>query len=373
LNGIYIHIPYCKQACSYCDFHFSTSLNTIDALVHSICAEIRERSLFFGIENASIDTLYFGGGTPSLLEPSHLEAIFDALTRHFTLDHVTEITIEANPDDITDEKLKCWKSFGINRISLGVQTFDDRTLSLLNRCHSRQMALNALHQIRDFDFEFNADLIFGLPGSSSKALQQDIDTLISFQPDHISAYALTVEPKTALDHQIKKGLINMTPEEHYEEQFFQVKDSLESSYYRHYEISNYAKAGKAALHNGNYWQGHPYLGIGPSAHSFIGNTREKNISHNIRYIKHATQNKFEREQEVLSKSAQMNEFLLTRLRTMDGISISEFNTRFGTNLCELKKDTLQSWSPHISWDTNKIRLTREGLLWADAIAMDLFV
>ena len=330
MAGIYIHIPFCKQACTYCNFHFSTSLQHKDNLIQSLIQEINEPNSFIDYEE-SIDTIYFGGGTPSLLSKDQLEKILDALSANFKINYGAEITFEANPDDINPESLDYWKNTGINRLSVGIQSFDPEELKWMNRAHRAKEAMSCLHNIRDAGFQnFSVDLIYGSPLLQDDQLIENCRVLFQQQVPHISCYALTVEPKTALSHLISAHKTEDINTNKQADQFEILLSQMKENGYEQYEISNFCVPGFRSKHNSSYWQGKPYWGFGPAAHSFNGNNlRRWNIANNALYIKSIDKHIIPFEEERLTTVQQMNEYIMISLRTMEGISLVGFIKRFG--------------------------------------------
>lgn len=374
MAGIYIHIPYCKQKCHYCNFYSVASRSTLPALVDAIGREASlQRSYLRG---QTIDTIYFGGGTPSLLNESELGYLFDAVAAGFTLSGNAEITLEANPDDITPGLLKTWKNMGINRLSIGVQSFNDKDLIYLNRVHNAERAHRCLTDARDAGFEnLTIDLIFGIPTLDDEGWMRNISLASETGIPHISAYALTVEPKTALDLLIRKGRVAAVDELQTARQFEMLMYALEQKGYLHYEISNYCLPGRYALHNTAYWKGHHYLGLGPSAHSYNGESRQWNVSSLDAYIKGINQQKPDFEVEFLDVSQQYNEYVMTGLRTIWGCNPDDIGSKFGKAYAENFIRNAARWIDRgcVSADSGLYTLTREGKLLADGIAADLFV
>lgn len=317
--GIYIHIPFCKQACTYCDFHFSTSLRSAAEVTDAIIREIRQQALFTG--SPAIQSVYFGGGTPSILPQKELERITEALEKKFGLAGVAEFTLEANPDDISTEALRSWKSLGINRFSIGVQSFYDRDLRYMNRSHNASEAERCIRLAQDAGFEnLSIDLIYGTPGLSNEAWLQNLEKAAALQVPHLSTYALTVEENTPLWFHIRRGRQRAPEEASYEDQFRILQAFLERQGYMHYEISNSARSGFRALHNSAYWYGLPYYGFGPSAHGFDGRQlRYSNLAHNVKYARFRDLSEI-RTEESLDETGQINEYILTRLRLDEGFS-----------------------------------------------------
>ena len=283
MAGLYLHIPFCKQACNYCNFHFSTSLKYKQEMVQAIGQEILLRQDY--LADKTLDSIYLGGGTPSLLDAGELDYLFGCIRSAFTLKEGIEITLEANPDDFSEAKLRIWQASPINRLSIGIQSFSDDDLRFMNRAHNASEATQCLTLARAYGFDnLTVDLIYGAPTTSDAVWQTNVQTLLDYQVPHISCYALTVEPQTALDHQIRKGLVPPVVEEQAARQFEQLMGWLTAAGYLHYEISNFARPGRLAQHNSSYWQSRHYLGVGPSAHSFNGHSRQWNVANNAFYL-----------------------------------------------------------------------------------------
>lgn len=375
MAGIYIHIPFCRKACTYCNFHFSTSLTQKENFVQALLKEISLPQHFID-KNEPIDTIYFGGGTPSLLSLKELHSILDSLYKTFHVEAKAEITLEANPDDITRDTVKEWMAFGINRLSLGVQSFNENELAWMNRSHSAKQALQSIDIIRNAGISnFSVDLIFGSPLSTDADIQKNVTVIIDNKIPHVSCYALTVENKTALHHHVLTGKSKPVDPEKQAAHFLLVSDLLSANVYEHYEISNYALPGFRSQHNSSYWKNKPYHGFGPSAHSFNGkNKRRWNISNNTAYINQLTDNQLPFEEEILTEDQQINEYIMTALRTMEGIDSKIFSSKFGNDKLAI---FLKHCEKHISsgrliTDNARIILSREGKLFADGIAADLF-
>jgi oxygen-independent coproporphyrinogen-3 oxidase len=373
MSGIYIHIPFCKQACSYCDFHFTTTFEKYRTkLIHALCDEIVMRKN--ELPEQPLMSIYFGGGTPSLLTIKELSNILTTIKSHFTLHAQCEITLECNPDDISASKAEHWKSEGINRLSIGVQSFMNQDLTWMNRAHDAKEAQKALAIVKKAKIPMTLDLIYGLPGTSITDWRQNIEKAISFQPEHISAYCLTIEPRTKLARQISNGDIEPCSEEDQASQFDLLVTLLRENNYEQYEISNFAKNEFYAIHNTAYWTGKPYLGIGPSAHSFDGEfIRQWNINNNARYIKGIEINDPVIEKEKLSPNDRFNEMILTGLRTKWGVNLASLS-----DLSPLSKSFLKTKSTYLLSESliekgDFLMLTEKGKLIADRIASDLFV
>lgn len=373
MAGIYIHIPFCKQACHYCNFHFSTSLRHRDEMVTAICKEIDLQKDF--LTNKNLTTIYFGGGTPSLLETSEINQILERLSKNYSWENNIEITLEANPDDITTEKISKLRAGGVNRLSIGIQSFIDSELLASNRAHNSDESLKAVQKCQDAGIDnLSIDIIYGMPGSTQDSWQYNIDKALELDVDHISSYALTVEPKTFLDHMVKKGRILLPKEMEVNKQYLQLIHSLTTAGYDHYEISNFAKPSKYAVHNTNYWMSVPYLGLGPSAHSYQPTFRQWNINNNAKYIKSISKGVIPSEIEQTKYEDQFNEYIMTRLRTMWGVDLNELNNRFSSELNNVQKNIAKYIkSQHVLLEDNHYRLTPKGKLLADGIASDLFL
>jgi oxygen-independent coproporphyrinogen III oxidase len=372
LSGIYIHIPFCKQACSYCDFHFSTTLHAKNDLVKAVCTEIALRKN--ELKNETIHTIYFGGGTPSILDTGEIESILNAITANYSLNKSLEITLEANPDDLTFDKTLALKNIGINRLSIGIQSFFDSDLLLMNRAHQSKDAENAIKNSLRAGFEnITIDLIYGTPGLSNKNWRHNLEKILTFNIPHFSAYSLTIEPKTLLNKKIKAGEMLPPSNEQSAKQFEILTDFAQKNKYEHYEISNFARDKLYAVHNTAYWQSKSYLGIGPSAHSFDGTTRSFNICNNHQYIKSIQKNILPTTIEKLTLENKYNEFVLTRLRTMWGVPFVEIE-KFGKQMEHyfLKQIKKHIEKQHVIKENNHFILTQKGKIVADYISADLF-
>lgn len=373
LGGIYIHIPFCRQACLYCNFHFSTSLRLKNDLIRALLKEIALTHVYD--EGETIETVYFGGGTPSLLTAEELKFIMEALHQKFTIRADAEITLEANPDDVSAVRLAEWKNTGINRLSMGVQSFFEEDLKWMNRAHNARQAIDSIALAQDAGFNnLTIDLIFGLPGLSDEKWQQNVQKAINFNISHLSCYALTVEPKTTLHNMISKHKLPDMDAEQQARQFMQLMQWLTEAGYEHYEISNFALPGRKSRHNSSYWQGKPYYGFGPAAHSFNGrDIRSWNVANNAMYIRSIEQNLLPAEQEKLTLVQRLNEYLMTGLRTMEGIDMEYIQKQFGNAAVEEISVRAQQYVPEkMVFTHQRLRLTDRGKLFADGIAADLF-
>jgi oxygen-independent coproporphyrinogen-3 oxidase len=375
MAGIYIHIPFCKQACHYCNFHFSASTKLLEPMVKAICKEIELQQHFFDAPNRIIDTIYFGGGTPSLL-PSHATGqILDTIQKYFSLSAQIEITLEANPDDITKEKLTSLKSMGINRLSLGVQSFVDADLIWMNRAHRSEAAIQAIELAKEVGIcNISIDLIYGIPTLSNENWIQNINKAIALNVQHLSCYALTVEPKTPLSALIIKGEKEDIDTAKQAAHFNLLTSHTKQAGYEQYEFSNFALPGYRSKHNTSYWQQKKYLGIGPSAHSYTGNTRQWNIANNALYISSIEKGVVPFESETLSEATQYNEYIMTSLRTIEGCSYQYLQERFGDNAVNRTKNIAEHYidNGQLMEQGNCLIATEQGKFFLDGIAADFF-
>ena len=373
MSGIYIHIPFCKQACHYCDFHFSTSLKKKDEMVLALAKEIEMRKNEFDAE--FIETIYFGGGTPSILTIEDLRFLIDVVYSNFKVIENPEITIEANPDDLSKERIIELSNTKINRLSIGIQSFFEDDLKLMNRAHNSTEAKECLEFATQYFDNISVDLIYGIPEMSNEKWLQNIETALSFAIPHISSYALTVEPKTALHSFIQKGIIPQPNDEVAQEHFNILVDKLEENGFIHYELSNFGKENYFSKNNSSYWLGKNYIGIGPSAHSYNGISRSWNVSNNTIYLKSIAENKLALESEILTKTDRYNEYIMTGLRTIWGISLDRIKNEFGkTYLDYLNHQAAKFIEDHLLFvDDNIIRTTKKGKFLGDGIASDLFM
>ncbi|MEZ4798478.1 MAG: radical SAM family heme chaperone HemW [Flavobacteriales bacterium] len=374
MAGIYLHIPFCKQACHYCDFHFSTNVSRKSEMVEAICRELEMKA---SSGNEPIETIYFGGGTPSLLSDSELTRIFQTIEKHFEIHSNAEITLEANPDDLSAEKIRQLSGTPINRLSIGIQSFYNEDLKFMNRAHNANEADRCVKHAQDIGLEnITIDLIYAIPGLSSERWINNIQKAIALQVPHISSYCMTIEPKTVFGNREQKGLLQQSPDELSLEQYLILSNELKNSNFFHYEVSNFAKKGFESKHNTAYWNGVPYIGVGPSAHSFDGKNRRKwNISNNALYLKKIASNEPFFEEEVLSNSERYNETIMTGFRTAKGIDLNEISTKFEVNI---KKEFSEEIGKYIrnQWmllDGDNLRLTEEGFFRGDSISSDFFI
>lgn len=373
MSGIYLHIPFCRKACHYCDFHFSTTLKHKDALLAAMHQELIKRKS--EVYRGPIETVYFGGGTPSVLNQSEIEAFLTTIERHYPLAKDAEITLEANPDDLNSDRIKELAGSRVNRLSIGIQSFEEDQLRWMNRAHSAAEAARCLEAVSQYFSNYSIDLIYGIPGSNSEIWARTVAKAMSYNPPHISAYALTVEPATALQHHIDKGQSLPPDEDRAEGDFRYLLEVLESQGYSHYEISNFGKPGFYSRNNTAYWLGNTYLGIGPSAHSYDGKSRRWNVANNPRYIRALNADLPYFEQEELSLQDRYNEAVMTGLRTEWGVSLSRvrdhFGSRFEAYLLKLSKPYREQQYLFLEDDT--LFLSKKGKFLADGIASELFM
>jgi len=373
VSGIYIHIPFCKQACHYCDFHFSTQMKKKDAMVDALVKEMELRKNELGDE--VVETIYFGGGTPSVLKLQELERLIQAVYDHYKVIENPEITLEANPDDLSNNRITQLSKSPVNRLSIGIQSFFEEDLKLMNRAHNAQEASNCIEEaVKHFD-NITIDLIYGIPGMGHDRWKANIQKALDFGLPHISSYALTVEPKTALEKLIQKGTVPQVDDSQAQEQFHILVDVLEEHGFVNYEISNFGKSGYFSKNNTAYWQGKKYLGIGPSAHSYDGHSRTWNVRNNSIYIKQIQQGLLPSEKETLTVTDRYNEYVMTGLRTIWGVSKEKIAKEFGpsyANYLEQQSDKFIERQLLI-WEDGLLRTTKQGKFLADGIAADLFL
>ena len=373
MSGIYIHIPFCKKACHYCNFHFSTQLERKSELVDSIVQEIHWRKEYLSDRN--IKTIYLGGGTPSLLDHRELNTIFEAIHKIYNVSTDAEVTLEANPDDLTVPKLKELANSPVNRLSIGIQSFYEEDLLYMNRSHDARQAKDCITNALDQGFEeLSIDLIYGSPTTSQQMWETNVQKAIEYKTPHLSCYALTVEPKTALAHMIAKEKAAAPDENKAADQFQYLISQTKAAGYLHYEISNLALEGMFSKHNTNYWKGIPYLGIGPAAHSFDGVSRQWNIANNARYMKSVeARNEADLYQkEILSPVDQTNEYVLTSLRTMWGMDLKKI--KIATHQVQIKAAAEKYLSEGMLERKNNVYiLSEKAKFLADGIASELFV
>ena len=372
-GAFYIHIPFCKQACFYCDFHFSTSLKKKNDMIFALVKEIEIRK--DELKNTVIETIYFGGGTPSVLSAKEIKTLIDAVYKNHKVINEPEITLEANPDDLSEEKIIELSKSPINRLSIGVQSFFEKDLKLMNRAHNSEEAKKCLQIATQFFTNISVDLIYGIPDCTNEEWRENIQTALSFGVPHISSYALTVEEKTALDTLIKKGKIKNVDDEKAQEQFHILIEELDKAGFVHYELSNFGKQGFFSKNNTAYWVGKSYLGIGPSAHSFDGKTRSWNVRNNTKYIKSIQENKLPIERETLTKKDGYNEYVMTGLRTILGVSYAKIASDFGENYVEYLEIQSKKYIEQdlLYLENGILKTTKKGKFLSDGISSDLFM
>jgi oxygen-independent coproporphyrinogen-3 oxidase len=375
MAGLYLHIPFCKQACHYCDFHFSTSLGLKSRLVEAIVRELELRCAYLP-PATTLETIYFGGGTPSLLTADELSRISAAIHRHFTVSPLAEITLEANPDDLNAPKLAELRAAGINRLSIGLQSFYEPHLRLMNRAHTAEESTTAVRRAQDAGFEnISIDLIYGVPAAGHHIWEADLANAFALGVPHVSAYALTIEPGTAFGHRLQKGTFKAAPDEFVATQFEMLLAAMRAHGYGQYEISNFCRPGRESRHNGNYWRGVPYLGLGPSAHSYDGQNRQFTLANNPQYVAAV----LERGEvpvtlDELSATDRANEYLLTTLRTARGCDLAHLRAHYGLDLPATRAAYLAELQAN-GWATisgEVLTLTDAGKLLADHITLELF-
>lgn len=372
MSGIYLHIPFCKKACNYCNFHFSTNQQKMEDLVNALLKEIRIQQQYL---TDTVETIYFGGGTPSLLKPAQLGVLLQTIHQFFTVTPNAEITLEANPDDIEPSSLQEWKKAGINRLSIGIQSFQEIDLQWMSRAHNALQAMNCIKQAQQAGFSnISIDLIYGGPTLSNRNWELNVKTAIDLGVPHLSCYALTVEPKTALALKIDRQELPEIDTQHQSEHFSMLQKITEEAGYEQYEISNFALSGKRSKHNSSYWSGAHYLGLGPSAHSFNGISRQWNISNNSLYIQSIKNGVVPFEIEILTPIQQVNEYIMTALRTVEGISADRLDSILQKSLFPDVVSDAQKYIHRglMECSEKQLIITPEGKFMADGIAADLF-
>lgn len=368
MAGIYFHIPFCKRICSYCDFYRTAQLKELPKVVDRMCAEVTERADY--LKDKKLNTIYFGGGTPSLLSPEQLAQLLEITRAHFDCSEVEEVTLEANPDDLTTQYLNSLLKLGINRLSIGVQSFDNDCLRLMNRRHTAEEAVAAIKRAQEAGFEnLTIDLIFGVPGFGGEKLAHTIDTALSLGVQHISAYLLTIEERTRFGRMVEKGELKEVSDEVAEAEYLLMHNRLTASGMEHYEVSNYALPHYRARHNSHYWDSTPYLGIGPAAHSYDGLSRQWNVSSVQRYLAGE-----EPEREQLTDEELYEEYLMTRLRTANGFTTDDFRARFGEKRTQklLERATALCREGLLSESGGRLQIPPERLLLSDRVIGSLF-
>ena len=372
MSGIYIHIPFCKQACHYCDFHFSTSMKKSEAMVMALAKEIALRKSEF--EGEVVETIYFGGGTPSILKNEDLQLLINTVFDNYIVSDNPEITIEANPDDLSDDRIVELSKSQINRLSIGIQSFFEEELKLMNRAHNASEARKCLETAVKYFDNITADLIYGIPGLTHQKWKQNIQILLDLGIPHISSYALTVEHKTALEKMIEKGNIPALDDGIAHEQFLMLMDALEANGFIHYELSNFGKPNYFSRNNSAYWLGKKYIGIGPSAHSYDGINRSWNVSNNTFYLKALEENKLPSQLEKLTNEDRYNEYVMTGLRTVWGVSLERVENEFGEEYAKYLLVNAQRFlnDEKLILENGILKTTRKGKFFCDGIASDLF-
>ena len=372
MAGIYIHIPFCKQSCHYCNFHFSTSTKNKDEVLDAIENEIKQKGQ---ATNESISTIYFGGGTPSILDVNEINSIIKRIYKEFNVESEAEITIEANPDDLNKEKIINLSLTEINRLSIGVQSFIDKELKIMNRAHDSKKALNSIEISKKYFNNISIDLMYGVPESTLESWTHNLDTVSQFDINHISSYALTLEPKTALESFVRKLVVEMPKEDLVYDQYNLINKKLEPLGFINYEVCSFAKENFFSKNNSAYWLRKKYIGIGPSAHSFDGKSRSWNISNNKKYIDQIKKGKSFYKKEKLSKVDQYNEYVMTGFRTIWGVSANFIENNFNSKFKNYFTDRIQK---HIDQKNIIVKddiytTTNEGRFLADGISSDLFL
>ena len=372
MSGIYIHIPFCKQACHYCDFHFSTSMKKKDDMVLALAKEIAMRKNEFSTE--IVETIYFGGGTPSVLSNDEINFLIAEVYKNYKVVENPEITLEANPDDLSTERIFELSKSPINRLSIGIQSFYEEDLKMMNRAHNSAEAINCLTEATKYFDNISLDLIYGIPGLTDEMWKKNIETALSFGIPHISSYALTVEPKTALRKLIDTGKIAEPQDEVASNHFMILVETLQKNGFIHYELSNFGKEGYFSKNNSAYWLGKKYIGIGPSAHSYDGEKRGWNIANNSLYLKSIQNDELPIETEILTISDRYNEYIMTGLRTIWGVSLERIETEFGLEYLNYLKKQSQKFLDDdlLSIENNILKPTAKGKFLTDGIASDLF-
>ena len=374
MASIYIHIPYCKQQCTYCNFHFRIAQDDKKEMLKSIKKEILMRQSY--LNGAKISSIYFGGGTPSILNKGEIQSLIHTIHNNFKIDIDAEITLECNPDDLDKKKLLELKEIGINRLSIGIQSFDDADLKFMNRSHNAMEAVSCIQFAKETGFEnITIDLIYGLPKQTNEKWKKNLEQMLTLDIQHFSAYSLTVEPKTKLKHQIDKKLVTPLDDKITVEHFNTLLEIATENKFVHYEISNFGKEGFFSNHNSAYWKNKHYLGVGPSAHSFNGSSRQWNVASNKQYIEKLNEDETYFEVEQLSNAQQYNEYIFTALRTIWGVELYYIDNQFGEEALNYFKKQIINWENKgkIKQKKGTYTLSKEGKLYADAIASDLFI
>lgn len=374
MAGIYLHIPFCKQACHYCDFHFSVNQSRKAEVIDAIVKEIILQREY--LQSEPVGTIYFGGGTPSLLNDDELMKIMSAISESFNVNQTAEITLEANPDDLDEQKLETLRKVGINRLSIGIQSFNDDSLRYMNRAHNGEEAIQSVEMARRAGFEnLSIDLIYALPSNDHSLWKSDLEQALALGTEHISSYCLTIEPNTTFGRKYAKGHLKVADEDFAAQQFEMLVKMLSDSGYQHYEISNFCREGYESKHNTSYWKQEPYLGIGPSAHSYNGDSRQFNVSHNQKYLYSIGKELIPAEVEYLSQNDRINEYVFTNIRTSWGVDNRKLKDLLSYDLLKAQKHYVKTLldSKLVKVEKDRIILTEQGKLLADEISSNLFI
>ena len=373
MAGIYFHFPFCRQACHYCNFHFSTQLKFQEEMLDAFEREIQLR----GEELPSnLESIYFGGGSPSLLPPKSIERLVNGVYSSVKLGEKIEITVEVNPDDVSYEYLKGLKSVGVNRLSIGIQSFFDTELELMNRIHNVDQGIDSIEWTAQLFNNFSVDLIYGIPSSDLSTWKTNLNRVLTYTPPHLSTYALTVEAKTVLAHQVKNNEVELLDEQLVKSQYDWMVKRLEEANYENYEFSNFSKPGFNSINNSNYWKGKAYVGIGPAAHSFDGKRKRSwNLSNNIQYMESIKEGVLPSQYENLKLHEVFNEYLMTGLRTSWGVSLEKINQSFGSHYSQYLEKQVENHlaEQRLYWDGDTLRVSKSAKFLSDGIASDLFM
>ena len=373
MAGIYFHFPFCRQACHYCNFHFSTQLKYQKEMLQAFHKEVELRAEELTNE---LESIYFGGGSPSLISPQSIDHLINLVMKKFKLDKNVEITIEVNPDDVSYEYLLALSSIGINRLSIGVQSFSDAELKLMNRIHNADQAIRTIDWTEKLFDNFSIDLIYGMPLSDLSSWKKNLNQALSFNIPHLSIYALTVEPKTFLAYQVNNKEVRLLDEDQVKSQYDWMVCRMEEANYENYEFSNFSKMGYNSVNNSNYWKGKAYMGIGPAAHSFDGQRKRSwNISNNVKYLNSIQKGILPSEFENLSTHETFNEYLMTGLRTSWGVSLQMINQTFGKRYSDYLEKQVESHliDKRLYWDGDALKVSKNSRFLTDGIASDLFL
>ncbi|MBT3443790.1 MAG: radical SAM family heme chaperone HemW [Flavobacteriaceae bacterium] len=373
MAGIYFHFPFCRQACHYCNFHFSTQLKFQEEMLYAFEREIQLRSEELP---SNLESIYFGGGSPSLLPPKSIERLINGVYSSVKLGEKIEITVEVNPDDVSYEYLKGLKSVGVNRLSIGIQSFFDTELELMNRIHNVDQGIDSIEWTAQLFNNFSVDLIYGIPSSDLSTWKTNLNRVLTYTPPHLSTYALTVEAKTVLAHQVKNNEVELLDEQLVKSQYDWMVKRLEEANYENYEFSNFSKPGFNSINNSNYWKGKAYVGIGPAAHSFDGKRKRSwNLSNNIQYMESIKEGVLPSHYENLKLHEVFNEYLMTGLRTSWGVSLEKINQSFGRHYSQYLEKQVENHlaEQRLYWDGDTLRVSKSAKFLSDGIASDLFM